>query len=60
MLTTASNLTFSESMNNIYNNAYDKSIKELPIEYIDDYGIEGFLGDNSIMSHNRKSVYLCK
>ncbi len=35
-----------------------KSIKELPIEYIGDYGIEGFLGDNSIMSHNRKNQYI--
>ncbi len=58
ILTTLGNTTFSGTMNNIYKNTFETSIAELPIEYIGNYGIEGFLGDNSIMAHNRKNQYV--
>lgn len=58
MLTTTGNDTFSGALNNIYKNIYNNSVKEITLEYIDDYGIEGFLGDNSIMSHTRKNQYI--
>ncbi len=58
MLTTSGNDSFSGTMNKIYKNAFENSIKEINLEYVDDYGIEGFLGDNSVMSQSRKNQYI--